>query len=749
MSRRKRQHDRRIAAVQGDGSAASAPSAARRWILAGVTALLVARPLVTSDGGPWIGDGQPFAILWIVLALLWVLSQLGRPSFSARLACIDIPVVVFFAWWTWAALRGAVNGAPRPAFNELWEGVATLASYLLVRQLAPSGRETRAIVAVMIGVGLILATSALHQYFVSMPADRIKFEASAADSFREAGFYDTPAPESAQYRRFRDRLYSPEPYATFALTNSLAAYLAPWLVLAAGIGVHAAARGNTDRRFLWGVAGCVLILGGALYLTHSRAAWIGAIVGAALIVLTTIRSSGAPWFGRSARRWLSIGAVGATTAIVIGVASMEIWRPDLLERATRSFSFRIEYWRSTTSMIADRPLLGCGPGNFRDYYTTYKLPQASEEISDPHNFLFEIAAVAGIPALIAFAGITGLFFLRLFRRRKESPTPAPITATAVPWWIFGGGAAGVLMAIAMNPLFGFPDRAEELLPGLALAAAIIAAVYPWIRDGDLPPPLLGLAVLTLLVTLLSSGGIAFSGVAETLWLALALGAVATDRPSDSRSLSRWIGAPLFVFVACLGIAQYQTGYRPILNCQAAMAKARDTLVRHNGPELMHFVEQAMLADPWASEPRHYLAQMSLDRWRQSGKPGARSEDLVKEFGACSLGWLTVEPRSSIAWQEVGRDWLEIFKDNSQSHAGRQTVKCLRAAVFLYPTSAATKCDLAEALDATGGADEARTVAMQALALDDQMPHVDKKLTAEQRGRADRIIFGKRAADTFK
>ena len=52
-------------------------------------------------------------------------------------------------------------------------------------------------------------------------------------------------------------------------------------------------------------------------------------------------------------------------------------------------------------MIHDHPWLGCGPGNFGDYYTQYKLPIASEEIKDPHNFLFEVAANAGLPALLA------------------------------------------------------------------------------------------------------------------------------------------------------------------------------------------------------------------------------------------------------------------------------------------------------------------------------------------------------------
>ena len=60
-------------------------------------------------------------------------------------------------------------------------------------------------------------------------------------------------------------------------------------------------------------------------------------------------------------------------------------------------------------MIADHPWPGCGPGNFQEVYTEYKLPKASEEIADPHNFLLEIWATAGTPAALAFLGVLGCF----------------------------------------------------------------------------------------------------------------------------------------------------------------------------------------------------------------------------------------------------------------------------------------------------------------------------------------------------
>ena len=58
-----------------------------------------------------------------------------------------------------------------------------------------------------------------------------------------------------------------------------------------------------------------------------------------------------------------------------------------LAAAERSLEFRFGYWRATLAMIRDYPCLACGPGQFQDYYATYKLPEASEVVQDPHNWL--------------------------------------------------------------------------------------------------------------------------------------------------------------------------------------------------------------------------------------------------------------------------------------------------------------------------------------------------------------------------
>ena len=107
-------------------------------------------------------------------------------------------------------------------------------------------------------------------------------------------------------------------------------------------------------------------------------------------------------------------AVAAILLLVAAAATAwTLTRPQnsaRLAKAVKSFGFRVQYWQATAGLIADHPLLGCGPGNFQDAYTAYKLPEASEEVADPHNFLLEVWATAGTPAMLAMLAMLACFF---------------------------------------------------------------------------------------------------------------------------------------------------------------------------------------------------------------------------------------------------------------------------------------------------------------------------------------------------
>ncbi len=98
-------------------------------------------------------------------------------------------------------------------------------------------------------------------------------------------------------------------------------------------------------------------------------------------------------------RWKAI-AIGGSLASFGLIGVVGLWDRKILFEAPRSFAFRAEYWKTTMTMVNDHFWLGVGPGNYQTSYATYKPPLASETIADPHNFLFETMATAGVPALL-------------------------------------------------------------------------------------------------------------------------------------------------------------------------------------------------------------------------------------------------------------------------------------------------------------------------------------------------------------
>ena len=111
-----------------------AASYLRSWLLGGMTALLVARPLFPSESAAAHGDGMTMVMLWISLAVFWLLGAVGRPKFSVRFGWTDAAVLLLVGWHTVAAVWATTHGSPRPAINMLWEWVGMGLCFLLARQ---------------------------------------------------------------------------------------------------------------------------------------------------------------------------------------------------------------------------------------------------------------------------------------------------------------------------------------------------------------------------------------------------------------------------------------------------------------------------------------------------------------------------------------------------------------------------------------------------------------------------------------
>jgi hypothetical protein len=536
--------------------------------------------------------------------------------------------------------------------------------------------------------------------------------------------------------------------ATFALANSLAGFLAPWLVVALGVtwsivDARRASRGMPEQGgAVWiarlaglaAASGAILV---CLVLTKSRSAWLALVVGSIALVFSNAG------FRRALDWRVAATALVVLALVVAGAAAVGGLDLEVLSEAGKSLEFRGQYWRATLSMIGDFPILGVGPGEFLNYYTQYKLPEASEEIRDPHNFLLEAWATGGTFAFLALVAVLAGFAWQSWEL-GQSPTagaddapgdePAPQQAL---WFAAAGAAAGILMAAGVGPVFGFALSGGQILAALAIEAAVLAVLWRWAVAGTLPLRLPAVGVLVLAVNLLAAGGFAFPGVADTFWILAALGLnQAHSLPRSEGTLGqmgRLLPAAGFGVAVCGLVTCYVTGFAPVVECRAALARAADEQMTAEGR--YEALMAASDADPFSAEPWLEMGRLCVAPLKENPDEGDWGSRLL----AAATNVVLLDGRSSAAWREAGNWFDEIYRRKPHTALAGHIVQLRRGAAYLYPNSAAIQGEYAVALAAVGKTPAARRSAQRALELDELTPHADKKLPAELKTRLKSLL----------
>ena len=173
----------------------------------------------------------------------------------------------------------------------------------------------------------------------------------------------------------------------------------------------------------------------------------------------------------------------------------------------------------------------------------------------------------------------------------------------------------------MGMLSAAPPGVAAVLLGLPLAAATVAVLLGWIREGRMPRWLPAVGVAVLLVDLLAAGGIGLPGVAGTFWLLLCLGlqgqglvraghfSARVRIRADVPGWAAWAGLAAAI---ALAVACYSTAYNPVLGCQAHLR-----LSERMADRAVEQLEAAAAADPLSAEPWRRLAAVWFDVWRQT------------------------------------------------------------------------------------------------------------------------------------
>lgn len=254
--------------------------------------------------------------------------------------------------------------------------------YLLVREVEVDEDGLLRLVDALILAAVVISIYGLYQYFLT--GDVITAEG---------------------VRRIR---------AVYGSPNNLGLFLGRIVPLALALLFFGS---SGKRRWCYSLASVPILL--ALFLTHSRGAWLLGVPVALLFM------------GLMGGRRALLAAVGAVVGGVLALVPLT-----RVERITSLFDLaggttyrRLKLWEATLAMIRDHPLFGVGLDNFLYQYPRYMLPEAWQEpdLSHPHNLVLDWWTRLGLLGVGALIWLQVAFFtvgLRLYRSLGEGEVRA-------------------------------------------------------------------------------------------------------------------------------------------------------------------------------------------------------------------------------------------------------------------------------------------------------------------------------------
>lgn len=84
---------------------------------------------------------------------------------------------------------------------------------------------------------------------------------------------------------------------------------------------------------------------------------------------------------------------------------------------------RLNLWKTSLAMFADRPLLGVGQDNFDYFFPLYRVAGYYNTATHPHNDFLNVLISSGVPGLLGFLGMWGMSLWVGFKTWREARSP--------------------------------------------------------------------------------------------------------------------------------------------------------------------------------------------------------------------------------------------------------------------------------------------------------------------------------------
>jgi O-antigen ligase len=468
--------------VQTKVERTTAGSPLARWILA-VAVFLIPLSFLPNTVDEFVLPKLLLArLLVMVLTVVLVAGWLRQGSVTWKRTALDLPLLAFIGSAAISSIFALNRNVAIFGVYDRWEGLLTIATYALLFwlavQLMSGERDARWMTWSLLFSGYLIAVVAVLQSVLGV---------LGAGYFGQSGAY------------FRAD-------ATMAHPDFLGIFLAMLLPIAFA---KLVSRRPLMTRLL--AANLVIVLSLGLLATFTRSAWIGAVVGIAVVLaLRGGRFRPLPLIAFAAVLVIGFAALAGIVAarsssggIANAIYSRIVSSVDL---SSGSIAERLAVWKDTPAVIVSRPILGYGPDNFALVYPLFQTSNRNTVLfTDPHEEALGVLATQGVVGFLAYLWILVAFVRAFWAGRHQRGAVALFSGwvayqvsmqvdfsyipTAVPFWLFAA-AAVVTWAPDLKSarVVAFPRRVAipTLAAGsLALAAlAIPAVVLPYLADAD-------------------------------------------------------------------------------------------------------------------------------------------------------------------------------------------------------------------------------------------------------------------------
>jgi O-Antigen ligase len=675
-----------------------------------------------------MGQTMPQIALWLVLAVATAVFSFLAPkrstAWSITSNVVGVSLLLWIAFSTWM-VQG--RGNLRFAVNMFWQWIAVGLVFAMSFWIARRIKQRSPLVVFFLALSIATSFHAVYQYAYSMPRDRQRYKEEPEVVLRELGL-DAQA-GSATRLRWEDRLQSTEPIGPYALTNSLAGFLAPCVILFGAMLVET----RNLRKWHWRRIGIVAAFALSLVvlgLTKSRTAWLASL--SAAFLYGALHPVSRAHIQRNFYRWL----IGAASVLVVAAIWVLAVDSRIMTEAPKSFAFRWQYWQSTLVLIWHNLLFGVGPGNFQDYYATYKLPNSSETVLDPHSFLLETIATGGVLAGILLLAWLSCIFVGWWRQygleQDESKSVEGSNSGSFSALGIGVVVAGFIWLIVPQFLGVGPDPYPYVI-GVPLALLWIRAIGGGLGQFDISSRAVVCALVAGVVNLSASGGWLSPGITNILavlaGILVAGNSVSKNNTNGGgergeRLLKYAWSVRLLLVVVCvlLVFAFLKTAWEPIQRASAIGTKPVVSL-----EQAERNAREAAAIDPWNPAYRAALVGLSFMEIFQRVREGRLEGSSLKNCEKSVEDLLLADPHSWRANFEIGRQSLGLSRDVPKM-AEMARLHFLQAAK-LSPQDASCQLQAALACWLTGEDAVAKEKLEIAAEIDQETPHRDQKLVS--------------------